>query len=357
MESIRVSWRLPIPSWVMADYRSAMELGLAEHASHPVLSGIYDPAALARSNPIAKDIIHLLSLLPPSATNSQPAMQSPPDGPLPPFPIPAFMQDIWLSPPAALTSYVSHLRGLAASEAQASGLLAHAYVRYLGDMSGGQFILARVKRAYGLKSDTGAEFYAFGGPAEDGVAEQRKRIAELKEWFRKGMDRGVGEDEALKGETLSSCTRMLLTGDIAHLVKEANLAFALNTHLFSIIRVDKEGTPSASTQAVVPTKTALVEALPNFQVSTAPKPSLPGIPTHHPDGTPLRYYEIRELETRLREQQRVEREGPNQTWWQQGERFAWFVLAALIGIAFSKLGAPALEKYVFPYVQGRLSGQ
>ncbi len=54
----------------------------------------------------------------------------------------------------------------------------------------------------------------------------------------------------------------------------------------------------------------------------------------------------------MREQQRVEREGPNQTWWQQGERFAWFVLAALIGIAFSKLGAPALEKYVFPYIQG-----
>lgn len=332
-----------------------MELGLAEHASHPVLLGIYDPAVLARSNPIAKDIAHLLGLLPSAGTESQPASQSPPDGPLPPFPVPTFMQDIWSSPPAALTSYVSHLRGLAASESTAPGLLAHAYVRYLGDMSGGQFILARVKRAYGLKSDTGAEFYAFGGPAEDGVAEQRKRIAELKEWFRKGMDRGVGEDEALKGRSFHLVQSDIADGAQAHLVKEANLAFALNTHLFSIIRVSDGETPAASTQAVVPTKMALVETLPNYQVSTAPKPSLPGIPTHHPDGTPLRYYEIRELEQRVREQQRVEREGPDQTWWQQGERFGWFVLAALIGIAFSKLGAPAIEKYVFPYVQSRLS--
>ncbi len=43
------------------------------------------------------------------------------------------------------------------------------------------------------------------------------------------MDRGVGEDEALKGETASPCTGMLLTGHVANLVKEANLAFALNT--------------------------------------------------------------------------------------------------------------------------------
>lgn len=47
--------------------------------------------------------------------------------------------------------------------------VAHQYTRYLGDLSGGQYIGKRFRKAYGLEEDhTGAEFYDFteleGGP-------------------------------------------------------------------------------------------------------------------------------------------------------------------------------------------------
>lgn len=42
----------------------------------------------------------------------------------------------------------------------AGGYIAHAYVRYLGDLSGGQAIGRLMQRAYGLKSD-GIRFYEF----------------------------------------------------------------------------------------------------------------------------------------------------------------------------------------------------
>lgn len=82
-------------------------------------------------------------------------------------------------------------------------MLAHAYVRYLGDLSGGQVIGARIKKAYGLNGQDGTAFYRFDeGSAGQGEikAETKKRMAEIKDWFRRGMDEGVGEDKALKGE-------------------------------------------------------------------------------------------------------------------------------------------------------------
>jgi len=95
--------------------------------------------------------------------------------------------------------------------------MAHAYVRYLGDLSGGQFIAKRIRKSYELEGWNGTKFYWFdlqgkgiaagSSDAEETTAEERTRVKEVKQWFRRGMDQGVGDDEALKGEFYRSASR------------------------------------------------------------------------------------------------------------------------------------------------------
>lgn len=51
-------------------------------------------------------------------------------------------------------------------EISAEQLLAHAYVRYLGDLSGGQMLRKIVAQALQLSPGEGVSFYEFGTPAE-----------------------------------------------------------------------------------------------------------------------------------------------------------------------------------------------
>lgn len=78
---------------------------------------------------------------------------------------------------AAASSYVAHLESLAQREPLL--LLAHAYVRYLGDLHGGQILHQRVSRALGLQGGQGTCFYDFGPPG---------RVAALIIAFREGLD-------------------------------------------------------------------------------------------------------------------------------------------------------------------------
>lgn len=105
------------------------------------------------------------------------------------------------SAPAPLAAYVQRIEDLSDSPDPAP-LLAHAYVRYLGDLSGGQTIRHILAKAYDLDeaAGTGVAFYAFkelrsAKPANQG---EMKRI---KEWFREGMNK-AGEQQSLemKGE-------------------------------------------------------------------------------------------------------------------------------------------------------------
>nr|ODN90454.1 hypothetical protein L203_01563 [Cryptococcus depauperatus CBS 7841] len=199
--------------WLSVLWRiyDALELGLQEYSCHPVLAPTYDPTRLARAPALADDIAYLLTLLPASATN--------------------FLFPIFNAPPPPLNRYLRHIRSLASSSITAPGLLAHAYVQYLGDLSGGQVIGARVRESYDLgESNRGTKFYEFdlqqGVDTADheSIVNLRKRLIEFKDWYRRGMDEGVGEDQKLK----------------ADMVEEANLAFAFNTDLFSIINVSEK---------------------------------------------------------------------------------------------------------------------
>lgn len=160
---------------------SALEQGLERHSNHPVLEPTYNPTLLARAPSLEADIAYLLDL-PESSWRSHPLHHS-----------------LVVSPPIALTNYVARLRQLAESD-DPSPLLAHAYVRYLGDLSGGQSIRHTIAKAYDLESPgPGLSFYEFkelrsSEPANLG------ELRRIKEWYREGMNKGVGDDVVIKGE-------------------------------------------------------------------------------------------------------------------------------------------------------------
>ena len=101
------------------------------------------------------------------------------------------------------TAYATRLRHLA--DFQPELLAAHAYVRYLGDLSGGQMLAGIVARSLTLPNldgtYTGTDFYDFGGTDE---------VSKLTAAFRSGLD--------------------TLPAD--GIVAEARLAFELHGQLF-----------------------------------------------------------------------------------------------------------------------------
>ncbi|KZO92718.1 heme oxygenase-like protein [Calocera viscosa TUFC12733] len=192
--------------WCVYD---ALETALSEQSYNHVLSPTFHPALLSRASPLSSDISSLLS---------SPAWQSHPAA-----------SSLLSSPPTPLQAYVGRLTQLA--QEQPERLLAHAYVRYLGDLSGGQIIRRRLAKQLSLSSlsassgakeddapTPGLTFFEF--PRLDGQGRaDTQEMRKIKDWFRRGMDEGVGEDEELKQQ----------------LVDEANEAFRLNAGLFGML--------------------------------------------------------------------------------------------------------------------------
>ncbi|KZT12210.1 heme oxygenase [Laetiporus sulphureus 93-53] len=177
----------------------ALEQGLEQHATHPVLSIVHNPVLLARVPSLSADISHFLR-----TTDWKP------------HPIHAALMD---DPPAALTDYVSQIQSIARSGDPAP-LLAHAYVRYLGDLSGGQIIRNRIVKAYDLTDGAGVSFFEFkqlDGMERANMGDMKK----IKEWYRRQMDKSVGDNRELK----------------AALIEEANKVYLLNAGLFSCLNM------------------------------------------------------------------------------------------------------------------------
>ena len=105
--------------------------------------------------------------------------------------------DLIASPPKPFAEYKGRLEHLADSDP--IRLLAHAYVRYLGDLSGGQFIRRRIAKAYELEDGAGVSFYEFkqlGSNMASKIGDMKK----IKEWYRNGMNAGVGDDVDKNGK-------------------------------------------------------------------------------------------------------------------------------------------------------------
>lgn len=74
-------------------------------------------------------------------------------------------------------AYVERLAGLARNDPLL--LLAHAYLRYLGDLHGGQMLARLARQHFALTGPGGTAFYDFGAPAQ---------VEALKRDFRAGLD-------------------------------------------------------------------------------------------------------------------------------------------------------------------------
>jgi heme oxygenase len=117
----------------------------------------------------------------------------------------AFLRpDSGFEPCEATQRYVARLEELGASDPRL--LIAHAYVRYLGDLHGGQMLRRCVARVLQVEDGRGLDFYDFG-PAE--------RVAELIQAFRTALN-GLALD-ASQAEALA---------------QEARLGFTLHIDLF-----------------------------------------------------------------------------------------------------------------------------
>jgi heme oxygenase len=154
---------------------AALEPALKRHARHAVLAPVFSPA-LARTDALAADLLALHGAGWADAFDMQPAAER----------------------------YTQRLQELDAT--QPAMLLAHAYVRYLGDLSGGQMLRRIVAVSMHPPVDTGTAFYDFGEPRETQA---------LTQAFRVGLDKVVVDAASTDA-----------------LVAEAVLAFQLHRALF-----------------------------------------------------------------------------------------------------------------------------
>lgn len=116
---------------------AALEEGLRAHAADPLFAGL-DTSAFARTAALEADLTALVG-----------------------------SRDAWPAPHAVAAEYAAHLE--ARSRSQPVLLLAHAWLRYLGDLNGGQ-ILARLIRSHPALASLPTGFYDFPGLAEPRAA-------------------------------------------------------------------------------------------------------------------------------------------------------------------------------------------
>jgi heme oxygenase len=137
---------------------AALEPALRRHAAHPALAPL-DLAALARTQALRDD----LAVLGLEATALRPAS----------------------------SRYAQRVNELDATHPEL--LLAHAYVRYLGDLSGGQLLQGIVAESLQLSPGTGTAFYDFGG---------EQAAARLNRAFRAALDNVTVDEDAVVEEAM-----------------------------------------------------------------------------------------------------------------------------------------------------------
>ncbi len=161
---------------------AALETGLTAQAGHPALAPL-QASAFFRRDALAGDLAFLCGESWPTRLHAQPES----------------------------LAYAHHLHGLACERPEL--LAAHAYVRYLGDLSGGQILRRVVARSLDLPDGPGTRFYAFDEPA-DALA-QRLRAT-------------------LNGQSLEAAARQAI-------VDEAEAGFVRHERLFAELEAARRG--------------------------------------------------------------------------------------------------------------------
>ncbi|MDX2098514.1 MAG: heme oxygenase (biliverdin-producing) [Leptolyngbyaceae cyanobacterium bins.59] len=163
---------------------SALEEELEHHQNHPIVGPIYFPEVNRKAN-LEKDLAF-------------------------------YYGENWQSqiePLEAGKTYVSRIREVA--ETDPALLVAHAYVRYLGDLSGGQGLRQIARSAMNLPPDQGTAMHEFDQLPS--VEDKRN----FKEKYRQALD-SLPVDEAT----------------IERIVQEANSVFTLNRDVMHDLEAD-----------------------------------------------------------------------------------------------------------------------
>lgn len=157
---------------------SALEEEMFRHRTHPVVGSLYFPE-LERKAKLADDLAYYYG------DNWQQEITASPEG----------------------VNYVNRLREI--SNTEPALLVAHSYVRYMGDLSGGQSLRHIVRSALDLPPDRGTGLHEFDAFP---TVESRR---EFKGRYREALD-SLPIDDTLAEK----------------IVAEANLAFQLNRNVF-----------------------------------------------------------------------------------------------------------------------------
>ncbi|XP_060774846.1 heme oxygenase-like isoform X1 [Neoarius graeffei] len=139
----------------------ALEEELDRNASHDSVAPIYFPQELGRTEELKKDLEHFYG--------------------------PDWREKMVV--PAATLRYAQRLREIGSDRPEY--LVAHAYTRYLGDLSGGQVLGRIAQKALGLKNGEGLAFFSFPAVSSPNLFKQlyrsRMNSIELTETQREGV--------------------------------------------------------------------------------------------------------------------------------------------------------------------------
>lgn len=112
---------------------TALEEEMDRNSSHPAVAPIYFPQELDRTEALESDLEFFLG--------------------------PQWRSEVIV--PAATLRYAQRLREIGKGKPEL--LVAHAYTRYLGDLSGGQVLGKLAQKALGLEGNDGLSFFSFPG--------------------------------------------------------------------------------------------------------------------------------------------------------------------------------------------------
>jgi len=142
-----------------------------------------------------------------------------------------WLENTELSP--ATMNYVNRINQI--SKEKPELLVAHAYTRYLGDLSGGQILKKIAQRGMGLEGSKGLAFYDF-----DKIDDE----SQFKKNYKAALDSlPIKEDEA------------------PQIIAEANIAFTLNMNIFSELEF-------SLMRVILGKSRSLVNSLQNFFLKT-----------------------------------------------------------------------------------------
>ncbi|MEG3935903.1 MULTISPECIES: heme oxygenase (biliverdin-producing) [unclassified Microcoleus] len=183
---------------------SALETALQNHVNHPIIGTLYFPE-LNRTENLACDLAFYYGE--------------------------NWREEITASPAGSV--YRDRIQTLSATDPVL--LIAHAYTRYMGDLSGGQSLKNVIRSALSLPPDQGTNFYEF---SQISTPEARRVF---KERYRQTFDEFPVDADTIERIVAEANTAFTLNQDVMHEL-EADVKAAIGDHTFDLLtRQDRPG--------------------------------------------------------------------------------------------------------------------